>query len=892
MHPNEYLRGATLRFLTKLREPEILEPLVPAVKQCLTHRHAYVRRNAVLTMYSICSQFPDLAPDVPDEVAKLLAEETDPSTRRNAFIMLFNTSYEKALMFLNRNLDKVLTFGDGFALILLELIRKTSSKFEAGVRAKFIRIVFALLENPSAAVSYEAAGTLTSLSASPSAIRAVASAYCKILIKESDNNVKLVILDRLNVLKKRHSRILRESVMDILRVLSTPNLDIRRRALDIAMDLVSTRNVDDIMGLLKKEILSTSGNDAAKGSSDAESIAYRSMLISAIHGCAVRFPDVVPPVVRLLMDFLNGDGALPVIEFVREICEVYSNMRPDVLAKLREVIPDIQNSEVYRVALWILGSYSETEEQVSAAFHTIRQCVGALPLTMPFTEYVASHNAQTSEQSAGSDTGAKASTRPVLLPDGSYASQSAMVTSASKAVDSSDVSVPTLRRQLLAGDFYLASVVSSTLTKLALRVTDIHGRDSRVSKAVLVDSMIVMCAILELGASGLAGTTTLLPAHLMPVITGRTYGAAKPSPAGAQGVAATPLHPHGLRIDQDSFERIVLCLRVLGDPASSVATLPVLLNDCRESFRELLADRKSRMVQAAKDNVSIRHSHFLTSALLPAEAEKEPAVNRIDEGLSIRQLRGGRTGSQLIDDIAFDDDAITTQKNTAVEDFRARLKRVHQLTGFGDPLYVEAFVRVSEFDIILEMLFINRTERTLTNINVELSLLGDLKLVERPSSFTLGAGDSKTIRAAIKVGSTETGHIFGTVAYDIPSNPEQFVINLSEIHVDIMDYIHPATCSDSAFRSMWADFEWENKVTVNTNITYVPTSLLYLSHFPMIPLISLTLFCLFAASFTNSFATLPSLPTCAFSHLSMRYRPTFPSWLPICMLALPSARMP
>lgn len=35
LHPNEWLRGVTLRFLCKLKEPEILEPLVPAVRQCL-----------------------------------------------------------------------------------------------------------------------------------------------------------------------------------------------------------------------------------------------------------------------------------------------------------------------------------------------------------------------------------------------------------------------------------------------------------------------------------------------------------------------------------------------------------------------------------------------------------------------------------------------------------------------------------------------------------------------------------------------------------------------------------------------------------------------------------------------------------------------------------------
>ena len=36
-----------------------------------------------------------------------------------------------------------------------------------------------------------------------------------------------------------------------------------------------------------------------------------------------------------------------------------------------------------------------------------------------------------------------------------------------------------------------------------------------------------------------------------------------------------------------------------------------------------------------------------------------------------------------------------------------------------------------------------------------------------------------------------------------------------------MDYIHPAICSESQFRSMWAEFEWENKVAVHTNITDV-----------------------------------------------------------------------
>jgi coatomer subunit beta len=39
------------------------------------------------------------------------------------------------------------------------------------------------------------------------------------------------------------------------------------------------------------------------------------------------------------------------------------------------------------------------------------------------------------------------------------------------------------------------------------------------------------------------------------------------------------------------------------------------------------------------------------------------------------------------------------------------------------------------------------------------------------------------------------------------------VVVLNDIHIDIMDYIVPASCNDTEFRQMWAEFEWENKVS-------------------------------------------------------------------------------
>lgn len=71
-HPNEFIKGSTLRFLCKLKEPELLEPLMPAIRACLDYKHSYVRRNAVLAIFTIYKNFNFLMPDAPEIIANFL----------------------------------------------------------------------------------------------------------------------------------------------------------------------------------------------------------------------------------------------------------------------------------------------------------------------------------------------------------------------------------------------------------------------------------------------------------------------------------------------------------------------------------------------------------------------------------------------------------------------------------------------------------------------------------------------------------------------------------------------------------------------------------------------------------------------------------------------------
>ncbi|XP_020225827.1 coatomer subunit beta-1 [Cajanus cajan] len=752
-HPNEYIRGVTLRFLCRLNESEIIEPLIPSILSNLEHRHPFVRRNAVLAVMSVFKlpQGEQLLDSAPEIVDKFLSTEQDPSSKRNAFLMLFSCAQDRAINYLFSNIDRIIDWGEQLQMVVLELIRKVC-RSNKGEKGKYIKIIIALLNAPSTAVIYECASTLVSLSSAPTAIRAAASTYCQLLLSQSDNNVKLIVLDRLNELKSSNRDIMVEMVMDVLRALSTPNLDIRRKTLDIALELITPRNIDEVVMMLKKEVVKTQSGEHEKNGE------YRQMLVQAIHTCAIKFPEVASTVVHLLMDFLgdsNVASAMDVVVFVREIIETNPKLRISIITRLLDTFYQIRAARVCSCALWIIGEYCLSLSEVESGIATIKQCLGDLPFYTAAEE----DGQETSKALQQVNSTTVSSRRPAILADGTYATQSAALETAMSPptlVQGSLSSIGNLRSLILSGDFFLGAVVACTLTKLVLRLEEVQTSKAEVNKAT-TQALLIIVSMLQLGQS------SILP------------------------------HP----IDNDSYDRIVLCIRLLCNTGDEIRK--IWLQSCRQSFVKMLADKQRRETEEIKAKAQISNA--------------QP-----DDLIDFYHLKSRKGMSQLeLEDEVQDDLKRATGEFTKDADDANKLNRILQLTGFSDPVYAEAYVTVHHYDIVLDVTVINRTKETLQNLCLELATMGDLKLVERPQNYTLAPESSKQIKANIKVSSTETGVIFGNIVYETSSNVlERTVIVLNDIHIDIMDYISPASCADVAFRTMWAEFEWENKVAVNT----------------------------------------------------------------------------
>lgn len=758
VHPNEYTRGCALRFVCKIHDAEILEPLVPSIRQNLEHRHSFVRRNAVLAVHTIFEKFEFLIPDAPELVEEFLAEEGDLAAKRNAFVMLCQSDQDRAVNYLNANIQHIPMWGETLQLSALELVRRVcrANPMEKG---QYIKIIFTLLQSSSAAVIYEAANTLISLSSAPTAIRAAAQCYCQLLASQSDNNIKLILLDRIVELRTSQTAVLQELVMDMMRALSSPNMAIRQKTIDLVMDVVTRRNVEEVVGVLKKELVKTmSGDTSTEKDSTSQ---YRQILIKAIHSSSVRFPEVAPAAVNVLVDFVAdsyGEAATDVIIFVREICERYEDLRSPVLAKVLNMLPMIRNTVVVRGALWVLGSYSEQPQDVKEAFKAVLGGIGRLPLTVGTEEDAEDEDEEVSEAERPAEKPVKKG--PTVLADGTYASQIAETEAPSTKDTPStnpDKLGPPLRSLLLTGEYVVGVAVCTMLTKLVLRFQSFENAPEEFINRVRAEAMLVCASLLRFGKSSEA-----------PVA-----------------------------IDDGSSERIISCIKTMNSDTPS----EIWLSSSREAFHEVIRASEKRQETAAQEK---------------ARKDQTP----VEELIDFRLLRSRRATTATEGDVDMDEMALTSATTGSGTAQGFQLSRVTQLTGMSDPVYAEAHVTVHQFDIILDVLVINTTQDTFQNLTLELATMGDLRLCERPQAYTLAPGDRKTIRANIKVSSTETGIIFGNIVYDVAgSGAASGCVILNDIHVDVMDYIEPGEVSDTEFRAMWAEFEWENKVAVNTSCT-------------------------------------------------------------------------
>jgi coatomer subunit beta len=175
-----------------------------------------------------------------------------------------------------------------------------------------------------------------------------------------------------------------------------------------------------------------------------------------------------------------------------------------------------------RGTFWILGEYLEAPDIIVEAQELIRQAIGG---------EVAVHAEET-----------KVIHKPKILSDGTYATESAITKE--KAEVLLEVPSAPLRTLLNGGDFYIGSVVATTLVKLSMRYNSTaSSSDANVFRG---KCMLLLTTMIRLGKA---------------------------------------LSPP---IDEDSFSRIITCIRVLGYYPPNQEIMDAFTREPRKAFANML----------------------------------------------------------------------------------------------------------------------------------------------------------------------------------------------------------------------------------------------------------------------------------------------------------------
>ena len=342
------------------------------------------------------------------------------------------------------------------------------------------------------------------MTTAPSAIKIAIQSYLSLLQDQNDNNVKLIVLNKIISLKKNYSKLLQEYMPDILNIIredSVQSVEINQKVLELVTDLANQRNIKEVGVFLEQEIRKakkleeTSEKEASKVVSSSSNNEYRYLLIKCVNQITQLFPETIPLMIGPLMEsFLMFEkkgsmASLETIIFIREVIEVYPEHRQSILDQLTRLVDDIKNHLVLRVAIWIVGEYSLAQGEIDQAFDSIKRNVGELPI---FKEANEDEKKSLPEETQGP----KVITKTIILPDGSYGTETIVLDDPS-AKNAAGVQADTPLRKALkaADDDFLASCIAISLTKLSVKCK--KNLNMKKFNGMSVDSSLIICSLLK-----------------------------------------------------------------------------------------------------------------------------------------------------------------------------------------------------------------------------------------------------------------------------------------------------------------------------------------------------------------------------------------------------------
>lgn len=424
LHPNEYIRGAALRYLYKTNDKEILSQLMSPILTNLTHHHEYVRRHAAILVGRLARDIPSFTDDISESIIEVFSTEAD---QRTLIAMLYSAYQGNPREAANLTINMNQFYSTDMKLAILNVAVKTYRNYPH-LRAKFLETVVDFCDDESVAVRLQSAFVLRKLSNSPAAIRTTANAYCELLSTIVDENLRAFVVQELLEMIDDNRSLMSPFTLEMAQGTNVTG-NLRMKLLNELVNLVTEENSAALVPLVaSKEDVS----------------------LEALKRLLLRFPTTVcSPIAEQIGGYVN-DSDLTVADpssILLKDCGI-AGARKEAFRVFCSALEISTFQAILSRAIWSVAEFCED----------VNSAADILSSYADFSEEVSSP---------------QISANTIVNEDGTYVTKTQVTREGNN-----------LRSMLQEGDSYLALSLISALIRLKLRGSEV-GNIDQVVKSVL-----------------------------------------------------------------------------------------------------------------------------------------------------------------------------------------------------------------------------------------------------------------------------------------------------------------------------------------------------------------------------------------------------------------------
>ena len=763
--PNEYIRGRTLRLLTKLPYKEILENVKAAVFDNIKHVHPYVRSNAIMCVLSFIDNFGvDIVPDsLPDDLKEIILKDTDTATRRNAYVLYSRISPMESLSLTQEIMEnnEISELGDLFALCIVENLRKLNKIFPQK-SSNFIHLLLELSVHKSHSVLFEIGSLLLEISSNPNVVSSAVNILCSLLHEERDNNTLIIILKKLYNIKNRHGEILQEQILTFANLINLNYaVELRNLSFKLIDELITESTITQVFDKFMNIFTQLNSVNESEFTIELKSSMLKCMLKNII-----KFPKIDKMYILFVLEkniTFKKDKLFVYsqISTIKQLFTVYNKSEDEnsililneMLKKIIKLFEEIDQYEIMETCIWILANYSKDVPLLQQSFDLILKNLG--DLNFEFLEEELTLEKMDSDI-INNDSAKRTVTKTVILPDGTYGT-------VTEILDVKEIKKQKefkyLRKFILETSFYFSANLVSALTNIIFKMNKLKFDKFKI---YYFNTLNIICAILKMNSKLIYK-------------------------------------------DPDNTNHIKMCLKFL---LSNNNTIYDEWNSYMQKYEKQL--------KLAQDQTKLEQE-------LSNIKSKDFKNNQPDDFISFRHckiydpdnpdLGEDESDMNLIykQNVEINDELFNTNSSSRESDNKKR-RFVEVLSGTEDPLFVEAEVNIYTYDLSIEFTIKNKSKNALQNVSLQLFVPKEFSIIEKPPIFTLEPNETVHVRSSVKFTKTINAYIFGQISFNNFKGENSFM-HLSGLFIELLS-TYKENISDLDFRKNWSDYTWEHNVMI------------------------------------------------------------------------------